>query len=122
MEDIFCFKHEIPEVLKSLELVTSKIFTTKNIINYIELNGINSFPIYYDLRPVDCPYCEHQLHYLHKDMYIENILNALLENSWKEDIFLVYFRKKDLEKFWLWLGTYIKSIHNRLVSLNIYAC
>jgi hypothetical protein len=122
MDDIYCFRHELDSVYSNLEAIYLKIFKTKNIIKYLDLNGSNSFNEYFDLRPIDCLYCMEEAHYLHDNKYVEFILNHILENDWRENIYSKYFEEVELVYFWYWIGTYIKSIHTRLINLNIYAC
>ena len=122
MDDIYCFRHELDSVYSNLESIYLKIFKTKNIIKYLDLNGRNSFNEYFDLRPIDCLYCWEEAHYLHDNKYVEFILNHILENDWRENIYSMYFEEVELVYFWYWIGTYIKSIHTRLINLNIYAC
>ena len=93
MDDIYCFRHELESVYSNLESIYLKIFKTKNIIKYLDLNGRNSFNEYFDLRPIDCLYCLEEAHYLHDNKYVEFLLNHILENDWRENIYSKYFKK-----------------------------
>ena len=119
MENIYFYPHEFEEVKNAIDKAYAQIFITKRISNFIELHGRNSFSFLIGLEElIDCEHCLNENHSIHALEYAENVLDLLLEEGWRSELFGRYFNGEDLITFYYWIGTYMAVLRSKFQGLN----
>jgi hypothetical protein len=114
------FQHD--QFIREAEFVIKAFYQTKYIKLFIKNNGV--FEFYdFEIMPYSCPYCFCKCNCYHSDHleeYALYCLDLILEDDWKKDLLLVYFKDFGFYYFLKWIAQYINFNISRFESFDIF--